>query len=70
VEIPEEYQEADPQPKVNTLESLSKEAFFESIKEIIKIGPITARDTAIYRFKFNVQSQQGWKIPIAQGPLK
>lgn len=59
MKIPTEYQEAEPEPKVNTWESLSKKAFFESIKEIIKIEPITARDTAVYIFKFNVSKPTG-----------
>ena len=70
MEIPKEYQETAPEHKTNTLESLSKKAFTDSIEEIIKIEPITARDTAVYRFKFNIPKLSGNEGPDGTGTIE
>lgn len=52
MEIPPEFREDD-KPETSAWSILTRDAFIKAIEEVIKIEPLTAKDTAIYRFKFN-----------------
>jgi len=52
MEVPPEFKEEE-KPETSVWSVLTKEAFISAIEEIIKIEPLTAKDTAIYRIKFN-----------------
>lgn len=58
MEVPPEFKEED-KPETSVWSILTKEAFIAAIEEIIKIEPLTSKDTATYRFKFNFGGEKG-----------
>jgi len=51
--------EKPPEPTQNTYGNLTKESFYSSIDEVIKIEPLTPRDGATYIFKFDFGGTRG-----------
>lgn len=58
MEVPPEFKEED-KPETSVWSVLTKDAFIDAIEEVIKIEPLTSKDTAIYRFKFNFKGIRG-----------
>jgi hypothetical protein len=52
MEIPLEFREKE-KPETSVWSTLTKDALITAIVEVIKIEPLTAKDTATYRFKFD-----------------
>lgn len=51
--------EKPPEPTQNTYGNLTKETFYHSIEEVIKVEPLTPRDGAVFIFKFNFNETRG-----------
>lgn len=58
MEVPFEFKEEE-KSETSIWSVLTKEAFISAIEEVIKIEPITSKDTATYRFKFNFEGEKG-----------
>lgn len=58
MEVPPEFKEEE-KPETSVWSILTKEAFISAIEEVIKIEPLTSKDTATYRFKFNFNGEKG-----------